>query len=247
MKHHAYKKVNTLLDVESYVFFLGRELKQNFELSTKEFLIIAYLYYRKNEDVPLKEIIGDIFYKQSDVVKIVKFLNKKGFINKYRNSTDERCILISINEVQRTKIYSMLIELDKIVYNFNIERNYTKYNWLPRNNKEFFNLFMNIMHSKDSLKYKLNLTYLELSILYTISTRPSEILNLKDIFTDSRFMYPQIARAVNRLDNEGILIKERSIDDERLVLIKINEVQCSLINTIIVNTSMLVKRRKLFF
>ncbi|MCQ1434520.1 transcriptional regulator, partial [Staphylococcus aureus] len=67
MKHHAYKKVNTLLDVESYVFFLGRELKQNFELSTKEFLIIAYLYYRKNEDVPLKEIIGDIFYKQSDV------------------------------------------------------------------------------------------------------------------------------------------------------------------------------------
>ncbi|HEA8998916.1 TPA: transcriptional regulator, partial [Staphylococcus aureus] len=113
--------------------------------------------------------------------------------------------------------------------------------------KEFFNLFMNIMHSKDSLKYKLNLTFLELSILYTISTRPSEILNLKDIFTDSRFMYPQIARAVNKLDNKGILIKERSIDDERLVLIKINEVQCSLINTIIVNTSMLVKRRKLFF
>ncbi|HCD1903970.1 TPA: transcriptional regulator, partial [Staphylococcus aureus] len=53
--------------------------------------------------------------------------------------------------------------------------------------------------------------------------------------------------AVNKLDNKGILIKERSIDDERLVLIKINEVQCSLINTIIVNTSMLVKRRKLFF
>ncbi|MGZ2184746.1 HTH-type transcriptional regulator SarU, partial [Staphylococcus argenteus] len=108
-------------------------------------------------------------------------------------------------------------------------------------------LFMNIMYSKDFLKYRFNLTFLDLSILYVISSRKHEILNLKDLFESIRFMYPQIVRSVNRLNNKGMLIKERSLADERIVLIKINKIQDNTIKSIFTDTSKILKPRKFFF
>ncbi|MBH4855393.1 HTH-type transcriptional regulator SarU, partial [Staphylococcus aureus] len=110
-----------------------------------------------------------------------------------------------------------------------------------------FILFMNIMYSKDFLKYRFNLTFIDLSILYVISSRKNEILNLKDLFESIRFMYPQIVRSVNRLNNKGMLIKERSLADERIVLIKINKIQDNTIKSIFTDTSKILKPRKFFF
>ncbi|HDB6090572.1 TPA: HTH-type transcriptional regulator SarU, partial [Staphylococcus aureus] len=122
-----------------------------------------------------------------------------------------------------------------------------KYQWAPKYSKKFFILFMNIMYSKDFLKYRFNLTFLDLSILYVISSRKNEILNLKDLFESIRFMYPQIVRSVNRLNNKGMLIKERSLADERIVLIKINKIQYNTIKSIFTDTSKILKPRKFFF
>ncbi|QFJ70986.1 hypothetical protein DQV09_14495 [Staphylococcus aureus] len=96
-------------------------------------------------------------------------------------------------------------------------------------------------------KYRFNLTFLDLSILYVISSRKNEILNLKDLFESIRFMYPQIVRSVNRLNNKGMLIKERSLADERIVLIKINKIQYNTIKSIFTDTSKILKPRKFFF
>ncbi len=92
------------------------------------------------------------------------------------------------------------------------------------------------MYSKDFLKYRFNLTFLDLSILYVISSRKNQILNFKDLFKVFRFMYPQIVRSVNRLNNKGMLIKERSLADERIVLIKINKIQYNTIKSIFTDT-----------
>ncbi|HCD9366344.1 TPA: HTH-type transcriptional regulator SarU, partial [Staphylococcus aureus] len=77
--------------------------------------------------------------------------------------------------------------------------------------------------------------------------RKNEILNLKDLFESIRFMYPQIVRSVNRLNNKGMLIKERSLADERIVLIKINKIQDNTIKSIFTDTSKILKPRKFFF
>lgn len=138
-------------------------------------------------------------------------------------------IFVSVTPIQRKKIACVINELDKIIKGFNKERDYIKYQWAPKYSKEFFILFMNIMYSKDFLKYRFNLTFLDLSILYVISSRKNEILNLKDLFESIRFMYPQIVRSVNRLNNKGMLIKERSLADERIVLIKINKYNITLL------------------
>ncbi|KMR85143.1 transcriptional regulator, partial [Staphylococcus aureus] len=158
-----------------------------------------------------------------------------------RTEADERRIFVSVSPIQRKKIACVINELDKI------ERDYIKYQWAPKYSKEFFILFMNIMYSKDFLKYRFNLTFLDLSILYVISSRKNEILNLKDLFESIRFMYPQIVRSVNRLNNKGMLIKERSHADERIVLIKINKIQYNTIKSIFTDTSKILKPRKFFF
>ncbi|SAZ04196.1 Staphylococcal accessory regulator-like protein (SarU/SarH2) [Staphylococcus aureus] len=208
MDYQTFEKVNKLINVEAYIFFLTQELKQQYKLSLKELLILAYFYYKNEHSISLKEIIGDILYKQSDVVKNIKSLSKKGF---------------------------------------NKDRDYIKFQWAPKYSKEFFILFMNIMYSKDFLKYRFNLTFIDLSILYVISSRKNEILNLKDLFESIRFMYPQIVRSVNRLNNKGMLIKERSLADERIVLIKINKIQDNTIKSIFTDTSKILKPRKFFF
>ncbi|MDG6540539.1 HTH-type transcriptional regulator SarU [Staphylococcus aureus] len=247
MDYQTFEKVNKFITVEAYIFFLTQELKQQYKLSLKELLILAYFYYKNEHSISLKEIIGDILYKQSDVVKNIKSLSKKGFINKSRNEADERRIFVSVTPIQRKKIACVINELDKIIKGFNKERDYIKYQWAPKYSKEFFILFMNIMYSKDFLKYRFNLTFLDLSILYVISSRKNEILNLKDLFESIRFMYPQIVRSVNRLNNKGMLIKERSLADERIVLIKINKIQYNTIKSIFTDTSKILKPRKFFF
>ena len=76
----------------------------------------------------------------------------------------------------------------------------------PKYSKEFLYFYEHYV-LKRFLKYRFNLTFLDLSILYVISSRKNEILNLKDLFESIRFMYPQIVRSVNRLNNKGMLIK----------------------------------------
>ncbi|HHW6001209.1 TPA: transcriptional regulator, SarA/Rot family [Staphylococcus aureus] len=216
MDYQTFEKVNKFINVEAYIFFLTQELKQQYKLSLKELLILAYFYYKNEHSISLKEIIGDILYKQSDVVKNIKSLSKKGFINKSRNEADERRIFVSVTPIQRKKIACVINELDKIIKGFNKERDYIKYQWAPKYSKEFFILFMNIMYSKD-------------------------------LFESIRFMYPQIVRSVNRLNNKGMLIKERSLADERIVLIKINKIQYNTIKSIFTDTSKILKPRKFFF
>ncbi|HAR4240493.1 TPA: HTH-type transcriptional regulator SarU, partial [Staphylococcus aureus] len=96
MDYQTFEKVNKFINVEAYIFFLTQELKQQYKLSLKELLILAYFYYKNEHSISLKEIIGDILYKQSDVVKNIKSLSKKGFINKSRNEADERRIFVSV-------------------------------------------------------------------------------------------------------------------------------------------------------
>ncbi|HCW8918744.1 transcriptional regulator, SarA/Rot family, partial [Staphylococcus aureus] len=50
-----------------------------------------------------------------------------------------------------------------------------------------------------------------------------------------------------RLNNKGMLIKERSLADERIVLIKINKIQYNTIKSIFTDTSKILKPRKFFF
>ncbi len=59
-------------------------------------------------------------------------------------------------------------------------------------------------------------------------------------------MYPQIVRSVNRLNNKGMLIKERSLADERIVLIKINKIQYNTIKSIFTDTSKDSQTKKIF-
>ncbi len=59
-------------------------------------------------------------------------------------------------------------------------------------------------------------------------------------------MYPQIVRSVNRLNNKGMLIKELSLADERIVLIKINKIQYNTIKSIFTDTSKNSQTKKIF-
>lgn len=45
--YQTFEKVNKFINVEAYIFFLTQELKQQYKLSLKELLILAYFYYKK--------------------------------------------------------------------------------------------------------------------------------------------------------------------------------------------------------
>ncbi len=47
MDYQTFEKVNKFINVEAYIFFLTQELKQQYKLSLKELLILAYFYYNE--------------------------------------------------------------------------------------------------------------------------------------------------------------------------------------------------------
>ncbi len=109
MDYQTFEKVNKFINVEAYIFFLTQELKQQYKLSLKELLILAYFYYKNEHSISLKEIIGDILYKQSDVVKNIKSLSKKGFINKSRNEQMNAVFLFQLLQYNVKRLLVLLM------------------------------------------------------------------------------------------------------------------------------------------
>ncbi|WP_240622784.1 transcriptional regulator, SarA/Rot family, partial [Staphylococcus simiae] len=124
-------KVNRFIDIESYIYYLTRELKQKSEFSLKELLILAYIFYKGENNISLKEIISDILCKQSEIVQIIKSLAKKEYIEKSRNTSDERRIYISVNSIQQELISNKIKFLDNIIFKFNLKNNYSSKSWVP--------------------------------------------------------------------------------------------------------------------
>ncbi|WP_434064702.1 transcriptional regulator, SarA/Rot family [Staphylococcus aureus] len=82
------------MNVEAYIFFLTQELKQQYKLSLKELLILAYFYYKNEHSISLKE------------------LSKKGYLNKCRDPHDSRNVIIVVSVKQHNYIKNLLSEIN---------------------------------------------------------------------------------------------------------------------------------------
>ncbi|NGL00830.1 HTH-type transcriptional regulator SarS, partial [Staphylococcus aureus] len=65
----------------------------------------------------------------------------------------------------------------------------------------------------------------EFTILAIITSQNKNIVLLKDLIETIHHKYPQTVRALNNLKKQGYLIKERSTEDERKILIHMDDAQ----------------------
>ncbi|MCD0965658.1 HTH-type transcriptional regulator SarS, partial [Staphylococcus aureus] len=113
---------------------------------------------------------------------------------------------------------------DQIIKQFNLA-DQSESQMIPKDSKEFLNLMMYTMYFKNIIKKHLTLSFVEFTILAIITSQNKNIVLLKDLIETIHHKYPQTVRALNNLKKQGYLIKERSTEDERKILIHMNDAQ----------------------
>ncbi|HDI0911409.1 TPA: HTH-type transcriptional regulator SarT, partial [Staphylococcus aureus] len=99
------KRVLTTYELRKY-------LKKYFCLTLDNYLVLAYLGVFKNDEGKyfMRDIISYIGIDQSRIVKSVKELSKKGYLNKCRDPHDSRNVIIVVSVKQHNYIKNLLSE-----------------------------------------------------------------------------------------------------------------------------------------
>ncbi|HAR4290304.1 TPA: HTH-type transcriptional regulator SarT [Staphylococcus aureus] len=97
------KRVLTTYELRKY-------LKKYFCLTLDNYLVLAYLDVFKNDEGKyfMRDIISYIGIDQSRIVKSVKELSKKGYLNKCRDPHDSRNVIIVVSVKQHNYIKNLL-------------------------------------------------------------------------------------------------------------------------------------------
>ena len=209
MKYNNHDKIRDFIIIEAYMFRFKKKVKPEVDMTIKEFILLTYLFHQQENTLPFKKIVSDLCYKQSDLVQHIKVLVKHSYISKVRSKIDERNTYISISEEQREKIAERVTLFDQIIKHFNLA-DQSESQMIPKDSKEFLNLMMYTMYFKNIIKKHLTLSFVEFTILAIITSQNKNIVLL---------------RALNNLKKQGYLIKERSTEDERKILIHMNDAQ----------------------
>ncbi|HFJ5314097.1 TPA: HTH-type transcriptional regulator SarT [Staphylococcus aureus] len=101
------KRVLTTYELRKY-------LKKYFCLTLDNYLVLAYLDVFKNDEGKyfMRDIISYIGIDQSRIVKSVKELSKKGYLNKCRDPHDSRNVFIVVSVKQHNYIKNLLSEIN---------------------------------------------------------------------------------------------------------------------------------------
>ncbi|KST17556.1 transcriptional regulator, partial [Staphylococcus aureus MRSA_CVMN27231PS] len=101
------KRVLTTYELRKY-------LKKYFCLTLDNYLVLAYLDVFKNDEGKyfMRDIISYIGIDQSRIVKSVKDLSKKGYLNKCRDPHDSRNVIIVVSVKQHNYIKNLLSEIN---------------------------------------------------------------------------------------------------------------------------------------
>ncbi|HDB3724997.1 TPA: HTH-type transcriptional regulator SarS [Staphylococcus aureus] len=224
MKYNNHDKIRDFIIIEAYMFRFKKKVKPEVDMTIKEFILLTYLFHQQENTLPFKKIVSDLCYKQSDLVQHIKVLVKHSYISKVRSKIDERNTYISISEEQREKIAERVTLFDQIIKQF-ILADQSESQMIPKDSKEFLNLMMYTMYFKNIIKKHLTLSFVEFTILAIITSQNKNIVLLKDLIETIHHKYPQTVRALNNLKKQGYLIKERSTEDERKILIHMDDAQ----------------------
>ncbi|BBD87179.1 TPA: SarA family transcriptional regulator [Staphylococcus argenteus] len=93
---------------------LRKYLKKYFCLTLDNYLVLAYLDSFKNDERKyfMRDIINYIGIDQSRIVKSVKELSKKDYLNKCRDPHDSRNVIIVVSVNQHNHIKKILNEIN---------------------------------------------------------------------------------------------------------------------------------------
>ncbi|EHJ07458.1 transcriptional regulator, SarA/Rot family [Staphylococcus simiae] len=99
-------------------FKIRKILKKEFNLTLDNYLVLIYLNEYQNEQKMyfMTDIINYIGIDQSRIVKSVKFLSKRGFLEKSRDPEDGRNVIINVTDNQQREINHLLKQIFNCIF-----------------------------------------------------------------------------------------------------------------------------------
>ncbi|PTU87634.1 transcriptional regulator [Staphylococcus pasteuri] len=158
---------------------------------------------------------------------MLQYLYQNNWISKERDDKDQRKLVITMSEQQKNKIHLLFNEIDEMLESRKIVINQRVSNHIL--------YFIKCGEVLDDMDEQLMINNLSLEEVYLLAI----LLNNDNKMTVKYMRYKtqvgivSLSSIIKKLNQKGYIIKERSLEDERTIILKLNDCKASLILSII--------------
>lgn len=217
------------LFIAHYMIIKGANdyLKYSYHLTLDHIKLLYFLVNENNNEkyIDLNHLTK--FEQKTKILQMLKYLYQHHWILKERKDEDQRKLSITITELQKEKIHFLFSELLEI-----ISSNQLIINARTKHSIQYYITCNEMMSYINQCLNEYNLTIEELYVLATLLINENE-MTIKYMRYQTQRGVGSLSPNIKKLKQKGYIIKERCVEDERSIILKIKHCNMSLVVSII--------------
>ncbi|MCO0861388.1 transcriptional regulator, SarA/Rot family [Staphylococcus pasteuri] len=225
----SYVKMNCFVAHYMLVKLANDYLKYSYHLTINHVKLLYFILYLYDENKHIDISQLEMYNKRSkfSILKMLQYLYQNNWISKERDDKDQRKLVITMSEQQKNKIHLLFNEIDEMLESRKIVINQRVSNHIL--------YFIKCGEVLDDMDEQLMINNLSLEEVYLLAI----LLNNDNKMTVKYMRYKtqvgivSLSSIIEKLNQKGYIIKERSLEDERTIILKLNDCKASLILSII--------------
>lgn len=225
----SYVKMNCFVAHYMLVKLANDCLKYSYHLTINHVKLLYFILYLYDENKHIDISQLEMYNKRSkfSILKMLQYLYQNNWISKERDDKDQRKLVITMSEQQKNKIHLLFNEIDEMLESRKIVINQRVSNHIL--------YFIKCGEVLDDMDEQLMINNLSLEEVYLLAI----LLNNDNKMTVKYMRYKtqvgivSLSSIIKKLNQKGYIIKERSLEDERTIILKLNDCKASLILSII--------------
>lgn len=225
----SYVKMNCLVAHYMLVKLANDYLKYSYHLTINHVKLLYFILYLYDENRHIDISQLEMYNKRSkfSILKMLQYLYQNNWISKERDDKDQRKLVITMSEQQKNKIHLLFNEIDEM-----LESRKIIINQRVSNHILYFIKCGEVLDDMDKQLMINNLSLEEVYLLAILLNNDNE-MTVKYMRYKTQVGIVSLSSIIKKLNQKGYIIKERSLEDERTIILKFNDCKASIILSII--------------
>ncbi|MCG7307364.1 MULTISPECIES: transcriptional regulator, SarA/Rot family [Staphylococcus] len=211
-------------------------LKYSYHLTFDHIKLLYFLVNEKNNEKYMDLNQLEMVEQKTKILQMLQYLYQQHWILKDRKDEDQRQLSISITELQKQKIHFLFSELLEM-----LNSNQLIINATTKHSIKYVITCNEMISYISQCLNKYNLSIEELYVLATLLINENE-MTIKYMRYQTQRGVVALSPNIKKLKQKGYIIKERCVEDERTIKLKIKHSNMNLVVSIIESCYEILKK-----
>lgn len=229
-------KIKTFIAHYMIIKVANDYLKYSYHLTFDHIKLLYFLVNEKNNEKYMDLNQLEMVEQKTKILQMLQYLYQQHWILKDRKDEDQRQLSISITELQKQKIHFLFSELIEM-----LNSNQLIINDTTKHSIKYVITCNEMISYISQCLNKYNLSIEELYVLATLLINENE-MTIKYMRYQTQRGVVALSPNIKKLKQKGYIIKERCVEDERTIKLKIKHSNMNLVVSIIESCYEILKK-----